>query len=204
MKKSLVITFTLLLCIDVAFLSAQDRDSPSIDCVFGATIGSGFTYGLAGNNIIKNTIGLYFLGHSFNTASAGGFSGDIHYDSSFGWETTYDTIATALTPWGMSFGLSLNFGKLLNKKNLGINLMTGLGFLTEQVEYYTSSTRYYNNPLLSTSTEIFVYNEKTTKTSIEVLVRYDFLKMGYASFFTVLGYYQRSGIVACLGGGFRM
>jgi hypothetical protein len=208
-KNNLKMKFTFLLLLITSLfitenLMGQDRDSPSIDMIFGTTIGSGFTYGINANNIIKNKIGLYFLGHYFNTAFEDGASGDLHFNSSFGWNTYYDTIVTDIKPWGVSFGISYSIGKLLKRNNLGLNLMAGLGFAVKQTEYYTSSTRYYNNQLLSPSTENYVFTKKTTKFAYEFLLRYDFMKKTSSSFFVVLGYFHNCGVVTCLGYGFRL
>lgn len=201
-------TFRLLLIANIFIsvnLMGQDRDSPSIDMIFGTTIGSGFTYGINANNVINNKFGIYFLGHYFNTAFESGTSGDLHYNSSFGWNTYYDTIVTNIKPWGVSFGTSYNVGKIFKRDNLGLNVMAGLGFVVKQTEFYTSSTRYYNNQLLSPSTENFVYTKKTTKFAYEFLLRYDFIKKSCSSsFFAVLGYYHNCGVVTCLGYGFRL
>lgn len=203
MKKILVLIFIFFQ--STHSISAQgDRDSPTVDIFGGYATGSHFLMGLSMRNTFGKIFGMYYDVEGLNTVQSG-VSGDEHFDSSYPYITSYDSVISDIPPWGMNMGLTWNLDSLFHKKNLGLTALIGVGFAVSQKQLDVNSVRTYSNQYLSPtyrySSEPY---EKKTVPTLDFILMYDLVDEGMVGFGVLGGYNTNNGVLFGISVGLRM
>jgi hypothetical protein len=198
MKKLILIIIKLIAINGIMNGQAtMNRDSPTVSILYGYCKNTVFNMGLAVKNLKPGgKWGCYFVAEGLNTAQTEGASGDILFNSSFGWRDTETYKYEDIPNFGMSIGATYNASSFLNRENLGLTIFSGIGFSKSIRQEEMRIARYYNNSYLSPSFRYYITNvEERTMPTIEALVEFDIIPKGMLSMTIMAGANSSIGLL---------